>query len=382
MVKQGSILIDSLPDAIVQAVVQHRTSLGNNPAVPDIYDTPYLLKACKAEFEKAKEKLENIGKIDNVSSTTIDKVLGELITKCIKIEQPHRNELEQLCYNYAIDLLSVPDESVGMALSLCDSVDTGRDSIILDPEDEDIEFNDVGSALMIKREVYKRRFLDVMCYGAALSIAKRAIIDCEEDLKKINEELPSLYNDILALNKYALFEKEDLGMTEENKMQLGVVEITLGNDETMTKIESQGVIFPILVCETMRGFFELFISHGLPKEIDMAKAVLRKADFLKAEPWDMRLGPFIWRKISKSFNDIDFADIPYLFKRISSLEISKFNFLMKEVLAGTIKGRRIMSSICAKAKDDEEYDKFVDKMDKIRADRGVISDEYIHENEL
>ena len=84
----------------------------------------------------------------------------------------------------------------------------------------------------------------------------------------------------------------------------------------------------------------------------------------------------------KVYVDIDFADIPYLFKRISSLEVNKFNFLMKEVLAGTKKGRRIMAFLCNKSKHDSEYDKFVDKMDKMKKDKGIITDDYIHLEEL
>ena len=111
-------------------------------------------------------------------------------------------------------------------------------------------------------------------------------------------------------------------------------------------------------------------------------SILGKSDFLKAEPWDMRIGPHIWKMVSKSLSDIDFGDIPYLFKRISSLEVQKFNFLMKEVLAGTKKGRRIMAFLCNKSKHDSEYDKFVDKMDKMKKDKGIITDDYIHPEEL
>jgi adenylate kinase family enzyme len=75
-------------------------------------------------------------------------------------------------------------------------------------------------------------------------------------------------------------------------------------------------------------------------------------------------------------------ELPYLLKRLSSLEIDKFNFLMKEVFAKTKKGRNIMSFISNKAKDDMAYDKFIDKIEKRKKDKGVITDEYIHSDEL
>ena len=127
---------------------------------------------------------------------------------------------------------------------------------------------------------------------------------------------------------------------------------------------------------------ELFISHGLPKDRRMATIVVGKSDFLKAEPWDMKLGPLLWELFSNTFNDINSNELPYLLQRVSKLSTNKFNFLMKEVFAKTRKGKEIMSKISNKAKNDIEYDKFVDKMTKMKQDKGIITDDYIHPDEL
>ena len=379
-----SILMDKLPDDVKQAVLQNRTSLGNNPAVPDIFDVPYILKVVNGEFEKSKESLKEIGTIDDVDETSLESALASLILKCKKLERPYRNELEKICFNYVVEMFSVPEDSVDLSLELTDKIDTNRESIILDPidGDDDMEFDDVNDAISIRDEVFKRRFLDVICMGIGLDFSYSIDESILHQIDEINPELRKLYTVINALNRYLLFTKEDLGMTDENKMQMGTFELMLGNDETKCRIEAQGMIFPFLLCETIRGFMDLFTSHGLPEDKDRALAVLGKSDFLKAEPWDMRLGPYVWNMVRKSLNDIDFADIPYLFKRLSSLEIPKFNFLMKEVLAGTKKGRRIMAFIFSKAKEDSEHDKFVDRMDKMKKNKGIITDDYIHPDEL
>ena len=376
-----SILKEKLPDDIVQAIIQNRTSLGNNPAIPDIFDTPYLLRACQKRFESIKEELKSIGSID-ADGNTINEVLSSLLLKCKKLEEPIRNELEKICFNYVIDILSVPEDSVKLTMELVDEVDVSGDSILLDPFDGDDEFDDVTQASEIRSEVFKRRMLDAICMGIGLQEGENIDDDLKSEIEKLNPELPELYRDIMTLNKMSLFEKEDIGMSDDNKMQLGTVEVFLGNSDEKVGIHAQGVIFPILLCETIRGFFELFASHGLPKDLDTAKIVLGKADFLKAEPWDMRIGPHIWDMIGKSLNDALFDDLPYLFKRISSLSIDKFNFLMKEILAGTKKGKEIMSFLCNKAKSDKEYLKFVEKMGKMRTDKGIITDDYIHPEEL
>ena len=163
---------------------------------------------------------------------------------------------------------------------------------------------------------------------------------------------------------------------------MGTVEVSLGDPDNKVKIDAQGEIFPVLLSETIRGFMELFISHGLPIEKDKAIAVLGKSDYLKAEPWDMRVGPYLWILMSNTFNDIDSNEIPYLLKKISSLEPRKFNFLMKEVFAQTKKGKHLMASLSQKSKRDAEYDKFLDRMDKKREDKGIITDDFIHPDEL
>ena len=376
-----SVLINALPDSIVSKIITNRTSLGNNPSIPDIFDEPFLLKLINNGFEDTKNVLKEIGEISDVDSTDIEEVLAKLIKRCKEIEKPYRSELERICLNYVIDLFEIPEETVDIFLSLVNNVDTSDFKINIDSYDGDNELESVDNAITIKGEVYKRRLLNSLCIGASMRMSS----DLEtyiSEINKIDNRLGDLYHKIIALNNYILYIKDDFGIDERNIMQLGIVELKLGREDEKPQIKSQGVIFPILLSETIRGFMELFISHGLPKDIDIAKIVMEKSDFLKAEPWDMKIGPQLWDILSSSFNDIDSNELPYLFKRISELKVDTFNNVMKEVFAKTKKGRRIMSKISFKAKRDIEYDKFVDKMTKMKTDKGIITDDYIHPDEL
>ena len=377
------VLADNLPEDIKMSLLNNTTSLGNNPAIPDVYDTPFLLRLANGRFNEIKDYLINIGEIDDFEDTEINSMLAKLIKKCQEIERPFRNELEKLCVNYVIDTFNVPDDVVQINVELVDNVNLNAQSIIVDPldGDEDFEFDDVNSASNIRKEVYKRRILESLCMGGAISLSSN-IDSYNESIEKISPELCELYNKIIALNNYALYMKEDLGIDDENKKQLGTVNVELGSTDQQVRITAQGKIFPVLLSETLRGFMELFMSHGLPKDLEMAKIIIGKSDFLKAEPWDMRLGPSLWVLLTNSFNDITLPDLPYLLKRIASLDTDKFNFLMKEVFAKTKKGRLIMSKICKNAKDDIDYNKFTDKMDKMKIDKSIIIDEFINEDEL
>lgn len=218
--------------------------------------------------------------------------------------------------------------------------------------------------------------------GGGMDLFKPSLSFYETEINRLNPELIDLYKKIILLNDYLLLTKEDLDLTDENKKQIGMAEVRLGNDEYKTTIDVQGTIFPILVIETIKGLMELFVSHGLPKNRKKAMQVLSQTDFIKAEPWNMRIGPELWKLFTMSFNDIDTKELPYLLKRISKLEINKFNFLMKEVFAKTKKGKEIMSLICNKAKNDMDYNRFINKMDKMRINKSVITDEFIHQDEL
>jgi hypothetical protein len=377
-----SLLKSELPSDILYAIYQNNTSLGNNPAIPDIYGTPYLYHVVEKAFNEAKETLKEIGSIDDVKGDSIKEVLARLIKLCQEKERPYRNQLEKICFDHVIDMFGVPKDMVDILVELKDKIEINSNTVRIDPADgEDFTLDSLVDAMSIKKEVFKRRLLDVLCLGAGVSVSN-SINNYKEDIAKIDPMLPDLYFKILSLNNYLLFETENFDITDKNPRQMGTVEIFLGKEDDKVRIKAQGMIFPVLLCEMVRGFMELFISHGLPTDRDKAIAVIEKSDYLKAEPWDMRLGPSLWKLFEKSANDVDFTQMPYLLKRVSSLDIRKFNFLFKEIFASTKKGKEIMSILSDKAKKDCEYDDFLGRMDLMNKDKGVITDEYIHIDEL
>lgn len=380
--KKG-VLLNTLPSDIVEKINSNSTSLGNNPSIPDVYDVPFLLKIAERGFINSKEVLKEIGEINDVSQTDLRSILSELLNRCRKKETPYRNELEKLCVNFIIDFFEVPEETVDIEVSLVDTVDFSGTTINLEPFDggEDIEFNSIDEVKVLKDEVYKRRILNALCMGGAIRLSN-CIDNFTETLNKFDPSLVDLYKKIIAINQYLLYEREDIGMDDENKMQLGTVVVRLGNESTKVCINAQGTIFPILLSELFRGFLELFVTHGLPKDRNLAFMIMGKSDFLKAEVWDMKLGPVLWDILYSTFDNVNSNELPYLLKRISTVKTQNFHKLMQEIFARTSKGKRIASKFLKKVKKDIEYDKFVDKMGKLKSDTGIITDEFIHSDEL
>ena len=283
IIKEGR-LPESLPDDIMSAVMRKKTSLGNNPALPDVFDEGFLERIVNKGFNGSKEELVKIGSIDDIEDTDEKSALNHLIKICQDKERNIRPQLEKICYNCVVKMFNVPEDELEMIFSLVDKVDTGKDSVILDPVDGDdeLEFADIVDAQSVKAEVYKRRLLDALVMGASMRFSAN-IKSYISDIYELDPKLPDLYRKILALNTYLLYTKEDLGLTEDDKKQIGTVEVTLGSDTTKSRIDSQGVIFPILLSESLRGMMELFISHGLPNDLNKARTIIGKSDYLKTE---------------------------------------------------------------------------------------------------
>lgn len=356
-------VLEKMQHDIVSSLLNHKTSLGVNPAIPDVLDTPFLYYVSNKQYLDLLEKVKEMGiySIDDAINEH-----GRLLSLCKKAEQPFKNLIEQIALNVVIDIFSIPEDSVSISASLVDSID----SISNMPVDAVISTENE----MLLSEIDKRRMLNCLAVGGALDIASKTSL-YKDAFDDIDEMLPKYYKRFMILNSFILFTKENDGISDKNYKQLGFSEVTLGLPDEIVKIESKGVIFPVLLFELIKAFFELFNSHGLPERKSDIVTVLDGADYLKAEPWDMRLGPKLWALLVNSFNDINSDELPYLLKRIATLDIDDFNFILKEVFAETKLGRNLMSKLSNKAKKDKDYTKFVAKMDKIRNDKSIITDD-------
>lgn len=378
-----NILAHNVNERLLSLACNNKTYFGNNPAIPDIYDEPFLCVALNRSFNNSKEELRNIGRIDNVMSDDLSDVLSELITKCKKLEAPYKNELEKICYNAVINLFNIPNDTIKLSLSLSDDMKIPSDTISIDQCGgvDEVEFRDIDDVHDFYGEVYKKKILNAMCFGCAMDSSNYKDL-YEEDIADINKELLVLYDQIISLNTYLLFTYDNFNITDKNNKLIGYSTVLFGEDDELVDITSVGCIFPVLLAETIKGLTELFISHGLPNDKKKAEMVVKKSDYVKAEPWCMMVGSYMWNLFLNSLNDITYEDMPYLLKRYASLDVDKFNLLTKEILAQTRRGKHIMSILSKNAKKDVEYNSFLDKMDTMKKGNGIITDEYIHLNEL
>jgi len=157
------------------------------------------------------------------------------------------------------------------------------------------------------------------------------------------------------------FEKDKL-KEDNNTLEAGKVDVTMNMPQNMVKIESEGIIFPILLEETIKGILELAIAHGLPENREKAEYVIKKSDFKLAELWDMRLGSVLWEIVANQIEDLDVVEPNFILMTLAELPSEKFNDCLREIFGKTKRGERILKNIVSKIESEKDKDDFNDFM--------------------
>jgi hypothetical protein len=305
-----------LPQFLYQAVKFHKTSLGDNPAFPGEDDHAFDYTVLKDRFKDLCTQMNDIG-VPLGNTEDLLSYLSKLVVKCKELEKPIKDSLEKLCENAVNRLFAIPDGEINFMCKLVDKVKYEID-IAVTPESSGArkyKFKDIADFDLSKKAIAKRRLINSLIMGAAeyYSSMKSLYI---EDLNKLNPELSDLYDKIMTINSYLNFiTKEEI--TDDKPKQGSFVEVHVGFNGKKSTINAQGIIFPLMLHDAIKGFFELFSVYGLPTDPEKAKHIVSKADFLLAEPWDMRFGVQLWKMI---FDKMELADntniIPYIFTYI------------------------------------------------------------------
>lgn len=341
-----------LPKHILKALQTNKTSLGEHPSYPPEEEETFIVNAVAHKFTELCGDKE----ITNVES--LKNELGKLISQCKKIENNNKTALEELCMNIVTELFSIPEDTISITAKIVDSVNNDNQRIIPEKTD-DFSFDSIDDMNHLSDEIYKRRLLNSLVTGAAIYYSNN-ISTYIKELFDIDSELPALYKKILKYNEILLFFEKDKLIEDGNAMEAGKVDVTMDMPQNMVNIVSEGIIFPILLEETIKGVFELAIAHGLPDERKKAEYVIKKADFKLAELWDMRLGITLWDIIIKQIDGLDTVEPNFFLMTLSELPTDKFNQCLREIFAKTRKGQMILKNIIDKIKSEKDKDEFND----------------------
>jgi len=362
-----------LPQFLFKLVKSHYTSLGENNAFPTSDEYPFDYILLKERYNEVCDTIEEFG-FESLDEDYLIGELSKLVKMCKELEMPIRDTLEKICENSLNKLFAIPEESINMHFKLVDKIKF-KNNIRFEPESKDdikYTFKDIADIDLTSNEVMKRRFIDALIQGASYTYSCIEGLYISE-IDKINQDLPRLYRRIRAINDYLLFIKKEK-MDDKKPMQGSYVETHIGLDNKKCGINVQGIIFPLLFQEAIRGMFEIFSVHGLPQDLEKAKYVVKKSDFILAEPWDLRLGVGLWRMLFGEIKDTNI--IPYVFTEFVRLPIDEFNMTSKEILSHTEKGNEIVRTLVKHAEYDNGYQQFTNRINAKNLDKSLIKDSY------
>lgn len=362
-----------LPQFLFKSVKAHETSLGDSSMFPSGGDYPFDYTILKERFNEVCDAIMELG-LERLDEDYLMSELSSTLKICKEMETQIRDTLEKICENAINRLFAIPEEMLNLKCKLVDKVKF-KNAIRLKPESDDkitYTFDDVSDIELFDKAVEKRRFINSLIQGAAYTYSKILGLYVE-DIDRINRDLIPLYMKIVTINDYLLFTKKE-EMSDINPMQGSYVEVHLGGVGEKTTINSQGIVFPLLLQETIKGLFELFSAHGLPEDKEKAVFVVKKADFVLAEPWDMRFGVTLWNKIFGRVEDTNM--IPYMFTSLIRQSNEEFSISIKEILSNTNRGNEILDKLMKDAEYDNGYQQFTNRINAKNIDKSLIKDSY------
>jgi hypothetical protein len=369
--------MSDIPADVKSVLKNHKTSLGIHPSFPPEEETSFDALITKERFNEVCEKVSLLN-LDDYSPKTLRILLQNKIDKCKEIESNFKESLENICYNYIIDLFQVPEGLVAFKCSLVENVNDSKAQV---DSKNDIQFRDIHHMTRLHDAVYKRRMINALITGGAhrLSFIEKGLIG---ELYELSPELPLLYREITILNDYLLFTKNNMGISDKNKRQSGISYLIIGDENTKNKLVVEAEIFPILLHESIKGFLEMFAAYGLPSSKKDCAYVISKADFINAEPWDMRLGPKLWDYLMDSFHNPTSNELPIILTILFSQGTEKFNSILQEIFGKTKRSKYLVNKILSKAQKEFNENEFNELMHRKQTDSNLINDSYFLAEEL
>lgn len=337
-------------------------SLGKHPALPEGDEDTFEQKIMGERFSEVCKRYKRAFDTDRIDNEEVKRNLMPMVDETMNIEEKHKKKLQELAIRMIREEYDMDEDTVEIIAELTPKI--SLEGTQLNPKPmpvKDMQFETHDDIVNANAEVYKRRFLNAMTQGAAKK-CNHMFHMVDEELTNIDPRLPNKYAKLMSAADYTYYVVPDL----EEAVSGGVVRVEYPTAENpKAKIHAEAMVFPVLVHEIVKGVMELLSAHGLPKDKKMLEYVTNKADFLAAEPWDMRLGPAIWGRFTEMIDADDFNMKHHVYSELASLPAREFHEQMKEIMAGTKRGKTIVKEIVAGVKRDiqeEEYNNALDEL--------------------
>jgi hypothetical protein len=311
----------------------------SNPAMKK--GTADVQRLVSSRFLKVADKLKQVKGLQNLNPRVIQQIYSEEMAKLpmiMSIEARHKEELEELSIQASMEETEIPQGWVDIEARLNRQpidVSNFRYEPEKDEEEDDeeekqeklkfqsFEVEDMTDEELLELEKHKRNIINALIQGAAKKghyIFQKPTIKAQLDA--IDPRLYPAYLGIMAVNDMLYFTMEQAieMMSQTGQGVAGKVELDPddegdegdeGEEEESsidTKIVADGLIFPILCHEIIKGIEEAKGRYGLPQDADLRQKVQGQTDVLSNEPMQLRIGPEISEKLRYALPDEMFED--------------------------------------------------------------------------
>ena len=304
----------------------------------------------------------------------LQQMLMGAVQRIFQIESQNKEQLEELAVKIVKEQLSIPDDAlqfdakiVGMGEIDMSGMKGGGEQEQQQQQNAEEEAAEEFEDFDIEKE--KRRFLNQLIQGASKK-GHYMFHLVEEDLNSIDSDLINLYGVMMSVNDLVYWIMPDettMMMAQSGQGMAGKEEVDPDTDPPTVK--AQGITFPVLVHELIKGVMEVLATQGLPDDPRQAQMVMDSEDTLVAEIWDLRLGPVIWEKFREAYpyelmEDDKLEVQNFLFSEFARMDAKELFRLSKNILAGNEEGkeglRDIVKGILEEMKNQNYEDSEID----------------------
>ena len=345
-------------------------SLGKHPIFPDGDESSFEEKIMGERFSDVAKRYKRAYDVDSINNQQVMAGMMPLVYETMGLEAKHKRALEKLAERMIREEYDMDKDVVEIHAELTPQINMEGTKKNPKPMAVEMQFKNHDDMVNATGEVYKRRFLNAMTQGAAKK--------CNHMFHMVDDELTDL--DPRLMNKYAkMMASADymyyIMPKMENGVNGGVVRVQFPTkDNPKAVIYAQAMVFPVLIHELVKGVMELLSAHGLPKNKKLGEYVINKADFLAAEPWDMRMGPGLWERFTRMIEPDDFNLKHHIYSELAALPVNEFNMKMREIMAGTKEGSKVVKGIVEEIKKGLQEDEFNEAMNEISGNSVENSD--------
>lgn len=341
-------------DERMDSAIEKKISDPNDPLVRALGGVDIAEKLASSRFRKVANKLREVTGLGE--KLTNSYVFSEIFMDAainlgdvISIESKHRENLKKLALMAAIEITGIRPEWYNFSLKLNERSEIPFYLFKQKAKEIKIELNsedDLDRLDKLKFERDKRIIINSITagnsskghYGFEMPQIKKII-----DL--ISPSLYTNYQKIMSINEILYFKFDELLTlaAESGNLIGGKSRITVY--ENKATIHAEGLIFPILLHEIIKGIEEAKSLHGLPRNIEDAELVSDETDTITNEPMALRIGPEIVERIrfslpSEVFEPENNLLISYFQSEFYSLPAEEFLTVIKNIISDNEKDNK------------------------------------------